>query len=69
MSEGIGSPEQIPLSAEDLEAIRTACASPPEPGPALLRAAERYRERVRSGLSLSARASETTGASRPSRPW
>lgn len=48
MSDRSENTEQIPLSAEDMEAIRTACAAPPEPSPALLRAAERYRERVRS---------------------
>jgi hypothetical protein len=48
MSERTDSPEQIRLSAEDLKAIRTACAAPPEPAPALLRAAERYRDRTRS---------------------
>ncbi len=48
MSEGTEGPERVPLSAEDLAAIRAVCADPPEPGPALLRAAERYRERVRS---------------------
>lgn len=48
MSDQSESPEQIPLSAEDMAAIRAACAAPPEPSPALLRAAERYRRRVRS---------------------
>lgn len=48
MSERTQSPERVPLSAEDLAVIRTACAAPPEPGPALLRAAKRYQERVRS---------------------
>lgn len=48
MSDQSESPEQIPLSAEDMAAIRAACAAPPEPGSALLRAAERYKERVRS---------------------
>ena len=48
MSERTEGPERVPLSAEDLAVIRAACAAPPEPGPALLRAAERYRQRVRS---------------------
>lgn len=48
MSERPETTERILISAEDLEAIRAACAAPPEPTPALLRAAERYRRRVRS---------------------
>jgi hypothetical protein len=47
--EGTGRPDPIKVSAEDMALIRAACEGPPPPlSPALLRAAERYRSRVRS---------------------